>query len=829
MNTKSDINHSTIDVVSNIQFTDILNLEDIQHFQELFSEASGVASIITHPDGTPITDPVNFCKLCGTIIRKTEKGMANCQYSDSIIGRHNTTGPIVAKCLSGGLWDAGASITVGGKHIANWLIGQVRTEEFDKERMLQYADEIGADRVEFLSAMNEVPVMSAEQFQKVSEMLFAFANELSEKAYRNLQLKKEIAEREEANKLLHESREILSTTLLSIGDGVISTDNYGLVTNMNPVAESLCGWSINEALGKPLTEVFHIIHSKTRELVVDPVRKVLETGQITGLANHTVLVSRDGTEYQIADSAAPIKNKEGIVSGVVLAFSDVTAKYEADEIIRQNEEKFHNLYINMIEGAVLHELIYNDQGVPEDYTIIETNPAFELQLGISRESVIGKTSKEAYGVPEPPYFDIYTRVALTGEPVVFESYYPPLSKHFSISAYCPSHGHFATIFEDITERKVSETELREKELQYRNLADSGLALIWTAGTDKLCNYFNEPWYKFTGRTPSQEYGNGWAEGVHPSDFEHCLQTYVTAFDKRETFAMEYRLRHVSGEYRWLLDKGTPNYNSNGEFVGYIGHCFDINDLKQAVAEVKLKNEELHELVIQKDRFFSIIAHDLRSPFNSFLGLTQIMAEELPSLTMAEIQKIAVSMRSSATNLFRLLENLLQWSRIQKGSIQYNPEIIQLLPVVDESIAMVLELARSKVIEIVYEIPVELTVFADNNILQTVIRNLVSNAVKFTPKEGTIILTAKKTVENSVEISIKDSGIGMNKEMVGNLFRINEQANRKGTDGEPSTGLGLLLCREFIGKHGGKIWVESEEGKGSIFYFTIPNNDKLLKD
>lgn len=147
-------------------------------------------------------------------------------------------------------------------------------------------------------------------------------------------------------------------------------------------------------------------------------------------------------------------------------------------------------------------------------------------------------------------------------------------------------------------RAKNELALRESETQYRNLANSGFTLIWTAGTDKLCNYFNEPWLKFTGRTLEQEMGNGWAEGVHPDDFDRCLATYLTAFDKHEAFEMEYRLRHVSGEYRWILDLGTPNYNSNNEFIGYIGNCFDINerkDIEIALLDAEWKFKALFEL------------------------------------------------------------------------------------------------------------------------------------------------------------------------------------------------------------------------------------------
>ncbi|NOU15990.1 MAG: PAS domain S-box protein [Bacteroidales bacterium] len=148
---------------------------------------------------------------------------------------------------------------------------------------------------------------------------------------------------------------------------------------------------------------------------------------------------------------------------------------------------------------------------------------------------------------------------------------------------------------DITERKLSNAILHEKEVQYKNLANAGMALIWTSGTDKLCNYFNEPWLKFTGRTIEQEIGNGWAENLHPDDFDHYFKIYIISFDKREAFDLEHRLHHVSGEYRWIRDLGTPNYNSNGEFIGYIGYCFDITQNRQAEEALRKKTNELELL------------------------------------------------------------------------------------------------------------------------------------------------------------------------------------------------------------------------------------------
>ncbi len=280
----------------------------------------------------------------------------------------------------------------------------------------------------------------------------------------------------DANIKLQHEKQNLDTTLNSIGDAVITTDTEGRITRMNPVAESLTGWPLQEAKGRPIYEVFVIQNAHTRQTVENPITKVLETGAIVGLANHTVLVSRNGAEYQIADSGAPIKNSDSRISGVVLVFRDVSKEYRVQEALRASEEQFHSLWENMTEGAALHRVSYLANGQADDYVIMETNPAFETQLGLSRQNVIGKTSREAYGVSNPPYLDIYAAVAATSKPTVFETYFAAMDKHFSISVYCPSKGLFATIFVDISARKkadektrnlLSEKELLLKEVHHR--------------------------------------------------------------------------------------------------------------------------------------------------------------------------------------------------------------------------------------------------------------------------------------------------------------------------------------------------------------------------
>jgi len=207
METETEENISANESLNNLQFSDLFNIEEIQHLQDLFADANDVSSIITTPDGKPITKPSNFTILCNDIIRKTEKGRANCFKSDAAIGIKNISGPIVQPCMSCGLWDAGASISVAGKHIANWLIGQVLNDNVNEQRIIQYADEIGANRTDFLEALHQVPVMSVERFKNIAKLLFAFANELSEKAYNNLRLKLLMTEKEKGNELLKESEQ----------------------------------------------------------------------------------------------------------------------------------------------------------------------------------------------------------------------------------------------------------------------------------------------------------------------------------------------------------------------------------------------------------------------------------------------------------------------------------------------------------------------------------------------------------------------------------------------------------------------------------------------
>ena len=224
---------------------------------------------------------------------------------------------------------------------------------------------------------------------------------------------------------------------------------------------------------------------------------------------------------------------------------------------------------------------------------------------------------------------------------------------------------------------------------------------------------------------------------------------------------------------------------------------------------------------EKDKFFSIIAHDLRSPFQTLVGFSPMAEEKLLSLPLEKIQKIAVNMRRSANKLFNLVENLLEWSLMQQGVIKYEPRSFLLSVTIGEIISLVQDTANRKMIEICLDVPEDLVVIADAKMLESIIHNLVFNALKFTHRGGNIIVSAKSVSDKLVVISVSDTGIGMNMKIIDHLYQLDANISRRGTEGESGTGLGLIICRDFIERHGGKLWVESEEGRGSTFCFSLP--------
>jgi PAS domain S-box-containing protein len=361
--------------------------------------------------------------------------------------------------------------------------------------------------------------------------------------------------------------------------------------------------------------------------------------------------------------------------------------------------------------------------------------------------------------------------------------------------------------------KQKQVEINEAKELYLKILEEFPALIWRSRLDKLCDYFNKTWLDFTGRTMEQEFGNGWTEGVHPDDLDFCLQIYIPAFDKREPFIMDYRLKNKFGEYRWIRDYGRPFYDLDKTFLGYIGSCYDITENKN-------NEQKLEELNATKDKFFSIIAHDLKSPFNSMLGFSKLLNDKFDKYDIEKKKDFINVINQGLQDTYKLLENLLTWSQSQRGTIDFKPEKMNLYLICQETSEMLRQSTEDKNIILINKISENTYIEADNDMISLIIRNLISNAIKFTHKGGKVLIDAKNK-QQLIEITMKDNGIGIPKEIQSKLFDIGKNTSTQGTENETGTGLGLILCKEFVEKHGGEIWVESEVDKGSKFIFTLP--------
>jgi two-component system, sensor histidine kinase and response regulator len=358
------------------------------------------------------------------------------------------------------------------------------------------------------------------------------------------------------------------------------------------------------------------------------------------------------------------------------------------------------------------------------------------------------------------------------------------------------------------------TEIKNNEDQLAGFFSVNLDLLLITDLDATIIKVNKEWENLLGYKAEELEQKKFLELIHPDDIQSTIDVVSRLEEKSNVLNFINRYRCKDGSYRVLEWRAQPKEN-----IVYAA-ARDITERK--LAEEKLRDSEarLRQLNLAKDKFYSIIAHDLKNPFNTILGFSDLLLEQVRDNNYEGIDEYAEIVSKSSHRLMDLLTNLLEWSQTQTDGIRFNPKHYDLEDIIDECLKLFDDNAKQKSITIKKILPQNINVFADKSMISTVMRNLLSNAIKFSKEGGQIIISAQKTPYKTL-ISVKDNGIGIEPNRIKSLFSIDSGESTQGTNREQGTGLGLILCKEFVDKHGGKLSVESEAGKGSTFHFTLP--------
>jgi PAS domain S-box-containing protein len=372
----------------------------------------------------------------------------------------------------------------------------------------------------------------------------------------------------------------------------------------------------------------------------------------------------------------------------------------------------------------------------------------------------------------------------------------------------------AGIVRDVTEEQRIRQDLRETDTRFRNMADASPVLLWMSRTDGLCTFFNQTWLEFTGRTMEEEWGVGWAENVHFEDLEGCLETYRAAFNERRVFEMEYRLRRKDGEYRWILDRGTPRYTPDGRFAGYIGSCVDITARRDL-------ETDLRRAIEVRDDFLSVASHELGTPLTALRLHIDQLRRTLSATAAAPAAGRSVEARVGAVaqeirRLTQLVDTLLDSTRLAVGAWAPTFERVELGDLVERLVQDLGAVAESAGCALTFRRQPGLWGSWDRGRLEQALTNVVGNAFKY--GAGAPVEIVVEGDGASARVRVRDHGVGLPPEQQALIFqRFGRAPHTRGFGG---LGLGLWIARQLLEAMGGTIRVESTPGDGAMFEIAL---------
>ncbi|MFH0958142.1 MAG: PAS domain S-box protein [Pseudomonadota bacterium] len=827
-----------LDQANCIEFDELFNIEDIQRLQDQFAQATGVASIITHTNGRPITRPSNFRRLCEDIIRQTEKGLANCYKSDAEIGRYCSQGPTVQPCLSSGLWDAGASITVNGRHIANWLIGQVRDETHTEEKMRAYSREIGVDEETFLDAFSEVPTMKKEQFEAVAKTLFTLANLLSNVAHQNVQQARLIIELKQRKEDLRESEQRYRAVFDNAAVAIDTLDRHGRITAVNPALTNMLSYTEDEIKRLTFEE---ITHPDDRQISKQNL-ETLMAGHVDSYRLEKRYLRKDGEIVWGDLSTSSIKDAKGNHMGAVGVISEITERKRIEGELRQRKEELATI-LDTIPAMVWigldpecrvitgNRLVNELFGVPSETNVSQTAAQKGQALFIKHL----KTDGTEYRVDELPM----QQSIASGQRILDHEIEYRLSdgrKVFALGNAVPLFDDKGEVrgsvaaFLDISERKKIEHLLRTSEKLYRAVVDNlrfGIAVINRNMEIVTANDVLQQSYP---RLRSQQAAlcyQVYNDPPRSSECEDCpcaltFQDGQPHKIDREIVSQGLKRTHRIASY--------PVKDEHGEVELVIELSEDITESKLLQAQLfqSQKMEALGTLV-------GGIAHDFNNMLQIILGYSDLLLSDKRTSEPGydELRTIIETAKGGADLVTKLLA-FGQQAPIFPVNMDLNHQISQLSTLMSRSLPQVVQIDLDLAEE-------PTTIHADHGQIDQLVMNLAINAAEAMPNGGRLKI-ATKTVSlddeffrghhglkpgSYVLLSISDTGRGMDKETLARIFDPFFSTKQRGST--RGTGLGLSVVKGIVQQHGGHVDCQSEPGKGTEFRIYFPSIEEPLAD
>lgn len=579
----------------------------------------------------------------------------------------------------------------------------------------------------------------------------------------------------------------------------------------------LTGYNTDEVVSNTF-DFAHLLSEKS-QAIVEARYQARKRGEELPSQYEFQIKRKDGGLVDVEISTVSLSEGDQVV--VLGIMRDISERIEARNALHNERAYFKHLIESLPFGVVV---------LSRDDLVLDCNPHFLNMFGLDKLNVIAHKINDLI-VPKKLKNEgnELTGIVAGGGEINHETIRQRTDGkliHVAIKAKPTKLPDGSSIvfgtYQDISDRKKAEEALHyERDLMdalMNNIPDT----IYFKDTKSRFIRVNKAQCRALGVTKDEE-----AYGKTDLDFfdtEHAKKT-----SEEEQVIMQQNIPQINSVehietakgWRWYSATKVPIKNRKGVTIGLAGISRDITELKTMEETLRQNELRLKNINAEKDKLFSIIAHDLRSPFNSFLMLTEMFLDETFDLTVDEIKKLAVSMHKSAANLSDLLDNLLNWSRLQRGMIDFEKVDVRLDEVAVTIIDSIEEMIRSKNLIIQNDIPFGFIIKADPGMLASMLRNTLTNAVKFTPKGGIISLQASHSDDNQAHVKVIDSGIGMPDRIKDNLFTIDGKVGRKGTEGEPTAGLGLILVKEFVDKHKGSILISSTEHEGTEIEIVLP--------